>query len=432
MTGRGAAVLRAATSRPRPIGPRRGCGSPLSRKLPPGLLARISAEQRGAHERTGSLLSALGHDVAERDPAYGLVAARVRADLGARHLRAVAARPRPVAAGAQHAADGGRRALRLVPPWRRSATARRRRAATTARILALWDEFDVLVTPGTARTAIARRGRATDARRRLAVDFAGASPRSRPLFNLTGQPAITLPAGIGDDGLPLSVQLVGRIGAEDVLYSLAGQIESAAPWADRRPAAGHRALRRSSHPCTKAARVPSPAGSRCPSLLAVAACSGHVRVRGQRQGRVAVQAGAAPGSVHARPLDDGLLADTAEAARHPSPGGASNPKIDCFYVYPTVSDQKTVNANLHIDPVERSIALYQAARYSQYCRVFAPMYRQVTLTALLAGDTESPGAAQAPGQRCAHRLQAPTWPSTTTAAGSSSSATRRARSCLRS
>jgi Protein of unknown function (DUF3089) len=53
--------------------------------------------------------------------------------------------------------------------------------------------------------------------------------------------------------------------------------------------------------------------------------------------------------------------------------------IDCFYVYPTVSDQPTPNANLHIDPEERSIALYQAARYSQVCRVFAPMYRQLTL-----------------------------------------------------
>jgi hypothetical protein len=55
------------------------------------------------------------------------------------------------------------------------------------------------------------------------------------------------------------------------------------------------------------------------------------------------------------------------------------PKIDCFYVYPTVSDQPGLNANLNIDPVERSIALYQAARYSQYCRVFAPMYRQGTI-----------------------------------------------------
>jgi len=59
-----------------------------------------------------------------------------------------------------------------------------------------------------------------------------------------------------------------------------------------------------------------------------------------------------------------------------------NPAIDCFYVYPTVSDQKTPNASLQIDPEERSIALYQAAYYSRYCRVFAPMYRQLTLAAL--------------------------------------------------
>ena len=72
------------------------------------------------------------------------------------------------------------------------------------------------------------------------------------------------------------------------------------------------------------------------------------------------------------------------------PARVKKPAIDCFYVYPTVSDQKTTLANLHIDPEERSIALYQAARYSQYCRVFAPMYRQVTVTALNSGNTESP------------------------------------------
>jgi hypothetical protein len=82
------------------------------------------------------------------------------------------------------------------------------------------------------------------------------------------------------------------------------------------------------------------------------------------------------------------------AVTHPK--AVKHPKIDCFYVYPTVSDQKTVNANLHVDPVERSIALYQTARYSQYCRVFAPMYRQITLTALLAGNKESPAQLKLP------------------------------------
>jgi hypothetical protein len=68
---------------------------------------------------------------------------------------------------------------------------------------------------------------------------------------------------------------------------------------------------------------------------------------------------------------------------HPRP--VRRPAIDCFYVYPTVSGQPTGNANLHIDPVERSIALYQAARYSQYCREFAPMYRQLTLAGIGQG-----------------------------------------------
>jgi hypothetical protein len=63
--------------------------------------------------------------------------------------------------------------------------------------------------------------------------------------------------------------------------------------------------------------------------------------------------------------------------RHPHP--VRSPAVDCFYVYPTVSDQQTEHATLHIDPEERSVALFQVARYSQYCRVFAPMYRQVTV-----------------------------------------------------
>jgi Protein of unknown function (DUF3089) len=80
----------------------------------------------------------------------------------------------------------------------------------------------------------------------------------------------------------------------------------------------------------------------------------------------------------------------AGAVEHPK--ALKNPPIDCFYVYPTVSDQKTLNANLKIDPVERSIALYQAARYSQYCRVYAPMYRQLTLIGISA--SAKPTAAQ--------------------------------------
>jgi hypothetical protein len=55
---------------------------------------------------------------------------------------------------------------------------------------------------------------------------------------------------------------------------------------------------------------------------------------------------------------------------------------DCFYVYPTVSLDATPNSDLNIGPEERQVAASQAARFASKCRVFAPIYRQVTLTAL--------------------------------------------------
>jgi hypothetical protein len=81
-------------------------------------------------------------------------------------------------------------------------------------------------------------------------------------------------------------------------------------------------------------------------------------------------------------LSTTVYAPSLEAQRVVHPAAVRHPAIDCFYVYPTVSDQKTTFASFRIDPEERSIALYQAARYSQYCKVYAPMYRQLTLSQL--------------------------------------------------
>ena len=79
-----------------------------------------------------------------------------------------------------------------------------------------------------------------------------------------------------------------------------------------------------------------------------------------------------------------------------NPRNAARPKIDCFYVYPTVSQQPTVNADKTIDPAQTAIAQYQAARFSKRCRVFAPMYRQVTIVGLQS-DPEDPGRGASPG-----------------------------------
>ena len=72
-----------------------------------------------------------------------------------------------------------------------------------------------------------------------------------------------------------------------------------------------------------------------------------------------------------------------------------NPKapIDCFYVYPTVSNDTTPNSDMNAGPEEISVILHQFARFGSQCLVFAPLYRQVTLTALRANMAGRPMAA---------------------------------------
>jgi hypothetical protein len=70
---------------------------------------------------------------------------------------------------------------------------------------------------------------------------------------------------------------------------------------------------------------------------------------------------------------------------------ATDPAIDCFYVYPTVSRQASTYSDLKPDASEINVAQVQAARFRAKCRVFAPMYRQVTLAGLNASF--KPGAA---------------------------------------
>ena len=59
--------------------------------------------------------------------------------------------------------------------------------------------------------------------------------------NATGVPAMSVPLAWTDDGLPIGLHFVGRFGAEETLFSLAAQLESAAPWRDRRPSGGNAA-----------------------------------------------------------------------------------------------------------------------------------------------------------------------------------------------
>jgi amidase len=103
-----------------------------------------------------------------------------------------------------------------------------------ARINRLLQDHDVLMTPTIRRPPVeADRWEGRGALRTL-IGMVAVYPFTG-IWNVTGQPAAAVPAGFADDGLPLSVQLVGRPGDEATLLSLAAQIEAESRWVDRRP-----------------------------------------------------------------------------------------------------------------------------------------------------------------------------------------------------
>jgi amidase len=117
-------------------------------------------------------------------------------------------------------------------------SAQGRLEAVARKVVSFMTDYDALVTPALAARPVAIgeiHGRGPDpwSNYRRSGYF---TPYTA-LFNVTGQPAISLPLFQGDDGLPTAVQLVGPPVREDVLLSLATQLELALPWADRRPPA---------------------------------------------------------------------------------------------------------------------------------------------------------------------------------------------------
>ncbi|HWI75090.1 MAG TPA: amidase [Baekduia sp.] len=205
----------------------------VSTKAPPGALPRLGREERRAVEDTAALLRSLGHEVVERDPDYPKSlwpAALVRIMRGvADDVGASMPHPERLEPRTRHIAALGRALPAGVARWSRESE-----AAQTAQLARLWEDVDVLLTPAAAdgpyrAGAVGRWSTPTYVVRgaeRLAW---------MPAWNVTGQPAAAVPAGLDDDGLPVGVQLVGRHGHDALLVALAAQLEAARPWIDRRP-----------------------------------------------------------------------------------------------------------------------------------------------------------------------------------------------------
>ena len=106
-----------------------------------------------------------------------------------------------------------------------------------ARGLAAWfADFDVMLLPTVPEPAmmLGRINAAAPDPFAQLLDSGRLTTFTMP-FNLSGQPAMSVPLGTSREGLPIGVQLVAPFGREDVLFRLASQLEAAAPWADRHP-----------------------------------------------------------------------------------------------------------------------------------------------------------------------------------------------------
>ncbi|CAM4470596.1 6-aminohexanoate-cyclic-dimer hydrolase [Mycobacterium basiliense] len=204
----------------------------LSTRNPTPFPVRVGAAELAAVEQAGALLRDLGHDVILRDPEYPV---SLYANYLPRYLRGISddadalAHPERLEARTRGIARMG-----SFFSDRRMAALRAAEVGLSKRIQSIFDEVDVLVTPGTA-TGPSRIGAY---QRRGAISTLLLVGQRVPFFqvwNLTGQPAAVVPWDFDGHAMPMSVQLVGRPYDEATLLSLSAQIEAARPWAHRRP-----------------------------------------------------------------------------------------------------------------------------------------------------------------------------------------------------
>jgi len=177
------------------------------------------------------LMRSLGHEVTQRDPDWGMIGNNITA----RFLRGVAETveevPHPERLESRTRGFG--RLGKLIPDslYER---ALRAREADAARVNAIFDSVDVLITPVMGGTALPIRRWEGKGALRTVLGMSRFYPYCVP-WNHLGNPAMSVPMGFAADGMPLAVQVVGRPGEEATLLSLAAQIEAERPWADARP-----------------------------------------------------------------------------------------------------------------------------------------------------------------------------------------------------
>jgi amidase len=206
----------------------------FSTRVPAGVITKLDGDTERALGDTVELLRSLGHEVSERDPDYGL---GTLAALIPRYVRGVSddARALPHPERLERRTRGMARLGALIPPalLERGLAGE---AELARRLNGVFEDHDVLITPATA-TPPPPIGRLEGRGALWTLNAVAGWVPYNGIWNVTGQPAAAVPAGLGSDGLPRAVQLVGRPNDEATLLSLAAQIETERPWAQRRPSA---------------------------------------------------------------------------------------------------------------------------------------------------------------------------------------------------
>ena len=191
----------------------------------------VGDEVKGAVTDTAELLGSLGHEVFQRDPAWGAIGNNITP----RFLRGVsdtvAEVPHPERL--ERRTRGFGRLGSLLPDGLYE-RAMRGREEDRRRVNAIFDSCDVLMTPAMGGTAIPVRRWEGRGALSTVLGMSRFYPFCVP-WNHLGNPAMAVPAGFAPDGMPLSVQIIGRPGDEATLLSLAAQLEAERPWADARP-----------------------------------------------------------------------------------------------------------------------------------------------------------------------------------------------------
>jgi amidase len=198
----------------------------------PPVAARMNDAVTGAVRETADLLRSLGHQVVEHEPDYG----GVRSLFGPLWVRGIYEDSRELIAGTDQLERRTRQMIGVgrITPASVVAKARRGQAQLVERLRPTFESFDVLITPSLAAPPVKAGRWEGNGALRTFLGVAGWTPGTA-VWNVTGQPAAALPAGFTDDGLPLSVQLVGRHNDEETLLALSAQLERERPWAGRQP-----------------------------------------------------------------------------------------------------------------------------------------------------------------------------------------------------